>query len=117
MTTADLIPPADAVDAAIARVLDAEHGAREAVTQAGDGRGRDDRGSARPPCGRCRSAPSDGSAACAPRSRRSATAEVAALDATAARDDRRAHALAADEMARVDAAVAALAALLTGSGA
>jgi len=111
MTATDLLPAHDSVEAAIARVLDAEHAAREAVTEAGD-----------TAAAMIEAARAEGRAITERTERRiravRATfeartgADVAALDAVAIDAGVR-HELTQDEIARVDAAVAALAARLT----
>jgi hypothetical protein len=114
-TITDRLPPHDAVEAAIVRVLDAEHAARLAVAATERAAGatiEEARAAARAVALRTevrlravRSA----------FERRTAT-EVAALDALAA-EAALPHGLDADLLARIDAAVAALAARLTGPAA
>lgn len=110
----DRVTSDDAVEAAIARVLDAEHAARDAV--------RDAEQAAAAMTEAARAA----ARALAERTERriggvrsrfeeKTTAEVAALDAAATEALVR-HDLTADELARLDAAVAALAAHLTEAG-
>jgi hypothetical protein len=111
MTATDLLPAHDAVEAAIARVLDAEHAAREAVTQAGETAAE-----------MVEAARGEGRAIAERTERRiravratfeaRTAAEVAALDALATDAGVR-HELTPDESVRLDAAVAALAARLT----
>jgi len=108
------VPSTDAVDAAIARVLDAERDARESVAQAG--------ATAQAMLEASRSSVRALNARTERRIRgvraafeEGASGEVAALDATAAEAGHE-HALGAAELARVDAAVEALAANLTESG-
>jgi len=110
MITAD---PAvfDAVDAAIASVLDAEHEARDAVAQAGETAAamtEDARAASRALATRTERRIRSIRAAFEART----AADVAALDA-AATDAGVPHELAPDERARLDAAVAILAADLT----
>jgi len=104
----------DAVDAAIARVLDAERDARESVAQAG--------ATAEAMLEAARSSVRALNARTERRIRgvraafeEGATREIAALDATAAEVGHE-RALGAAELARIDAAVEALAANLTESG-
>jgi hypothetical protein len=111
MTNADSVSSAAAVEAAIARVLDAEHAARDVVTQAGE--------TAATMTEAARAAVRALAAGTERRMRavRAAfeertAAEVAALDAEAAALDLQ-HDLTDDELARVATAVAALAARLT----
>jgi hypothetical protein len=114
MTTSHRAASPDAVDAAIARVLEAERAARDAVVQAGETAAamtEEARAAARTLAERTERRIRGIRAAFEER----ATAEVAALDATAAATSQE-RALGADELARVEAAVAALAASLTGSG-
>jgi len=114
MTNSDRLPPYDAVEAAIARVLDAEHATRGAVRDAEEAAAaitETARATAR---------------ALAERTERRigtvratfevhSAAEVAAFDAAAA-DAGAPHDLTPDELARLDSAVAALAAFLTEAG-
>jgi len=110
MVTTDPAPP-DAVDAAIARVLDAERAAGDAVAQAGETAAamtEDARAAARALATRTERRIRSIRAAFEART----AAEVAALDA-AATDAGAQHALTPEERARLDAAVAILAAELT----
>ena len=114
MTTTDLIPPAAVVDAAIARVLDAEHAARAAVAEAGETAAamtEAARAAARELAARTERRILGVRAAF----EEQASAAVAALDATAAATSVRRE-FTPDELARVAAAVATLAGLLTESG-
>jgi hypothetical protein len=111
----DRVSPDDAVEAAIARVLDAEHAARDAVRDAEQeaaamteaaraaARALADRTERRIGVSRARF-------------ERTITARAAALDAAAAEALVR-HDPTPDELARLDAAVAVLAARLTGADA
>ena len=113
MTTPHRAPPPDPIDAAIARVLEAERAARDAVAQAGATAAattEEARAAARTLAERTERRIRGIRAAF----EEQATAEVAALEATAAETSME-HPLGPDELARVDAAVAALAARLTGS--
>lgn len=111
MTTSDLVSASNAVEAAIARVLDAEHAAREAVNQAADA------------AAAMNEAARAGGRAVAERTERrlravraafeaQTTAEVAARDAMA-NDAGARHELSVDEVTRLDAAIATLAARMT----
>ena len=114
MTAAGLDSPFDGVEAAIARVLDAEHGARDAVTQASATAAamtEEARAAARALAERTERRIRAVRAAFEER----AAAEVAALDAAAAEAGVR-HELTSDELARVDVAVATLGAELTRFG-
>lgn len=111
MTTADLLQTHDAVEAAIARVLDAERAAREAVTLAervAAEMTEDARAAGRALAERTERRIRAVRAAFESR----AAAEVAALDAVAAEAGVHRE-LGRDESARLDAAIAALAARLT----
>jgi len=111
MITVHPAPPSAAVEAAIAGVLDAEHAARDAVTQAGEA------AAAMTEAARAASRALAARTERRIRSIRAAfeartAAAVAALDA-AATDPGVAHELTPDERGRLDAAVAILAAELT----
>jgi hypothetical protein len=110
--TRDRVTPDDAVEAAIARVLDAEHEARDAVRDAGDAAAAQvehARAVARAIAERAERR----IGAVRARFERKTAAEVAALDAEAA-DAGTPHELGPDDHARLDAAIAELAARLTG---
>jgi hypothetical protein len=111
MITAHPAAHLDAVDAAIASVLDAEHSARDAVAQAGEAAAamtEDARAGARDLAARTERRIRSIRAAFEART----AADVAALDA-AATDAGATHRLTPGERARLDVAVATLAAELT----
>ena len=113
MTNPDRLPPDDTVEAAIARVLDAEHAARDAVRAADEAEAtitEAARATARALAERTERRIGTVRAAFEAR----AAAEVAALDAA---DAGAPHALTPGDLARLDSAVTALAALLTETGA
>jgi type II secretory pathway predicted ATPase ExeA len=107
----DRVFPDDAVEAAIARVLDAEHSARDAVRDAGAAAAamiEAARAAARTLAERTERR----IGAVRARYEQKTTAEVVALDAEAA-EVGAPHELTPDDLARLDAAVAELAARLT----
>ena len=111
-TITDRLPPNDAVEAAIVRVLDAEHAARQAIAateQAAVATIEEARAAARAVALRTEAR----IRAVRSAFERRTAAEVAALDAAAA-EAALPHALDGDLLARIDAAVAALAARLAG---
>jgi len=114
MTKAERLPSVDAVEAAIARVLDAEHTARDAVRDA------EEEAAAMTEATRATARAVALSTERRIRAVRAAfearaAAEVAALR-TAAEAADAAHELTPAELARLDVAVTSLAALLTGAG-
>ncbi len=111
MTNPDRLPSDDAVEAAIAHVLDAEHLAHDAVRDAeaaGAGIAEAARATARALAQRTERRIGNVRAAFEART----AAEVAALDEAAAEAGAQ-HELAPPDLARLDSAVAALAGLLT----